>query len=347
MENFKTNYETIDLDLVGFRKLLNSPANTGKIFSFTFKEPLTTTLKINDLEEQIFFPPLKFYLFDLDCILDLSNSVLFDLNGMPYKETIYGIPEKEYKPRLDAKKVSAPGCVSPLSGKWTAYYHFLMEANASLLLNRQLFPEIDLTYITSRRKKRNSFEFNNTLLKNELIVEQNFVKVNKMLINSLLYTHGNSLKGVSDLQFYLGNSKILKRDKYIFSTRGNESHSRISNLAELEDYFSNLGFEMVNFNNYNLNRQIDLVKRAKIIAGPHGANLANAIFASSGTTLLEIVPTYLEDGRTGDRAYQKISILADLKYYNFECPNNLNDKFATINLTELDNFIKKHKIHPS
>ena len=346
MENFATNYETIDLDLVSFKKLLKSSGNTGKIFSFTFNEKLNFSLKINDLEEQIIFPPLKFYLFDLDCIFDISNSVLFDLNGMPYKETIYGMPENKYTPRLNVKKVDTLGCVSPLLGKWDNYYHFIMEANASLLLNRQLFPEIDPTYLISRKRKRTSFNFNKKLIKNELVVERNFVKVNKMLINNLLYTHGNSPKSTSDLKFYLGNSKISKRDKYIFSTRGDESHSRISNLDELEDYFSNLGFEIVNFTNYALYRQIDLVKRAKIVAGPHGANLANAIFASSGTKLLEITPTYLENGRTGDKAYKKISIIADLDYYNFECPNNLNDEFATINLTELDNFIKKYNIHP-
>ena len=76
---------------------------------------------------------------------------------------------------------------------------------------------------------------------------------------------------------------ISRRD----SVKGRESRG-LSNLLEIESLFSKYNFEILYLEDFSLDKQIALLKGAKIIAGMHGAGLTNLIWNTRKCAVIEI-----------------------------------------------------------
>jgi capsular polysaccharide biosynthesis protein len=68
--------------------------------------------------------------------------------------------------------------------------------------------------------------------------------------------------------------------------RRNSSTRRFINQDEVEQVFRARGFEIVVPENLSVQQQIEMFSRAKVIAGPTGAAIANMVFASPGCRML-------------------------------------------------------------
>ncbi len=77
----------------------------------------------------------------------------------------------------------------------------------------------------------------------------------------------------------------------VYITRGAQRHSRsIVNEAQVRDVLDQFGFRAVDPGTLSVSEQIELFRSAAVIVSPHGAALANLVFASPGAAVLELFP---------------------------------------------------------
>ncbi|KQN30555.1 hypothetical protein ASF00_07490 [Sphingomonas sp. Leaf34] len=77
----------------------------------------------------------------------------------------------------------------------------------------------------------------------------------------------------------------------VFISRADAPSKRpLLNREDLERFLREHGFEVVTLSGLDLSTQAGLLKDAKIIVAEHGAGLSNAIVASAGTQVLELIP---------------------------------------------------------
>ena len=84
------------------------------------------------------------------------------------------------------------------------------------------------------------------------------------------------------------NHAGLPSSDYIFISRQGAPCKRLMNEADLENVLHKLGFEIVRMENYSLVQQIEMIKKAKVVVGAHGAGLGNIMFAEPNTILVEL-----------------------------------------------------------
>jgi len=107
------------------------------------------------------------------------------------------------------------------------------------------------------------------------------------VVRCVLSEHGRL---VSRLKSKIGMSERQpSRDIYI--SRGDTRTRPMENEAALIESLSRRGLEIVTLSGMSVADQIKLFDEARLIVGPHGAGLANIVFARSGTTLLELGQT--------------------------------------------------------
>ncbi len=76
----------------------------------------------------------------------------------------------------------------------------------------------------------------------------------------------------------------------LFISRRRAVHRRLINERELEQALERLGFESVCLEDMPFERQAALMREASLVVAVHGSALANAMFASPGTRIVEIYP---------------------------------------------------------
>jgi capsular polysaccharide biosynthesis protein len=69
------------------------------------------------------------------------------------------------------------------------------------------------------------------------------------------------------------------------------NNRRVDNEAELMDYLSGRGFEMVDAGKLSALEQIETFAQASVIVGAHSAGLVNLTFASPGAAVVELFPS--------------------------------------------------------
>ena len=85
----------------------------------------------------------------------------------------------------------------------------------------------------------------------------------------------------------------------IFVVRGQANHRRVINEAEVADALASDGWKIVDPAKLSFDKQIATFNQASVVAGGHGAGLANLAFCRPGTTVLELAfprwsPAYFE-----------------------------------------------------
>jgi capsular polysaccharide biosynthesis protein len=81
------------------------------------------------------------------------------------------------------------------------------------------------------------------------------------------------------------------RRRRLYVSRADAKLRRITNESDLLPKLAKQGFEAVVPGTLPLREQVELFMGAEAIAGPHGAGLANLLFAPSGARVLEILPS--------------------------------------------------------
>lgn len=76
----------------------------------------------------------------------------------------------------------------------------------------------------------------------------------------------------------------------LYISRHQSSDRPMVNERAVHELVSTFGFQIVSLEQYTLLEQIELMRRAEIIIGPHGAGLSNMMFASPGAQIVELIP---------------------------------------------------------
>jgi capsular polysaccharide biosynthesis protein len=79
-----------------------------------------------------------------------------------------------------------------------------------------------------------------------------------------------------------------ERIELIYASRREQSKRRVLNESAVEQMLSAMGFRVIVPGEMSVREQIDAFSRARVVAGPHGAALANMVFAPPGAVLVEI-----------------------------------------------------------
>ncbi len=82
----------------------------------------------------------------------------------------------------------------------------------------------------------------------------------------------------------------------LYISRRDASRRRIVNEEELVGFLESRGFSVVVPGELSFSEQVRVFSQAEIICGPHGAGLANIVFARPGATLIELFPPSYVNG---------------------------------------------------
>ena len=107
----------------------------------------------------------------------------------------------------------------------------------------------------------------------------------------------------------MGNSK----GRRVFISRSKASRRKILNEMELIEKLSTFGFEVISFEDLSIEESAELISNASHVIAPHGAGLANLVFANSGTKVLEFFSAHLS------HEYWNICEQRGLIYHAFQC----------------------------
>lgn len=119
-----------------------------------------------------------------------------------------------------------------------------------------------------------------------------------------LYTSVRSL--------FAPSREVTPQGKRLYLTRATATRRRIVNEPEMRAYLETEGFETVRMEDLSIPEAANLIGSAELIVAPHGAALANLIFARSGTTIIEIFGAHLS------RDYWVISNQIGLHYHAYQ-----------------------------
>ncbi len=123
------------------------------------------------------------------------------------------------------------------------------------------------------------------------------------------------------VQLRLGVLDPVPRDRVLYLSRGSSGRTVADErglLARIESALSGSGLRLeVSLRRGDLDRDRDLVRRARVILGPHGGAFGNLVFAQPGTHVIEFIPSY-DLPRLGEDArpmYWGLSQAAGLDYW--------------------------------
>ena len=183
-------------------------------------------------------------------------------------------PPRKSMPVIDVGRLGLPN---------SGYYHWLTEDLPSFLNNESKLPV--LAYSGSNNL---NLEVYGLLGLHPQFVPE-WIKVNKCSFTSrgrdLGYLHPHNLETLKFFESKLINTPAQgTRNIYISRSR---SRRALPGEQELELYLQNKDYEIIFAEEYSFVEQIKLFSEAKSIISPHGAGLANAIWANK-SRILEI-----------------------------------------------------------
>ena len=166
-------------------------------------------------------------------------------------------------------------------------------------------------------------------VKKFIYLDDDFYKFNNSLIPQF-FTMAASTIILSKSLSYIKKDSGLK----VYLSRQNSDYRNLINEEDVIRELKKKDFEIVDLNNYEIIEQIELFASAKVIISPTSSSLANILFCSRGTKVIEICPKYRFD-------YENVFKLR----YSFICNclglNYQSIEADSINLENLDPFTKK------
>jgi len=209
----------------------------------------------------------------------LTESTLWD-----YKDLI------KWEPRpLFPKKYEGIFLVLPDNG----FFHFLIEDMPRFIQARQSNQKA-ISILGSKSKYMS--EVVQILNLDQCLSIEIPLKVDKILLSEKIKERLFSLEDLNSLQNEFKHCiKPNKMRRVFISRRDKEGVKYISRgldkKYEIERIFTNYNFEINYFEDLSFSEQIRICSEASVIAGFHGAGLANLIWASPGTKIIEITNT--------------------------------------------------------
>jgi capsular polysaccharide biosynthesis protein len=210
-----------------------------------------------------------------------------------------------------------------ITDNWgSAYFHWLLDALPRLYVVRDQLADSTLLLPESFQESPYvvpslaPFGIHDV----RFIGRNEIVHCQKLLVPSHIAPSGHYNEGViQDLRelytAYYGHRRNGHPTEKIYISRRKANRRRITNEKEVIEVVKEHGFSVVAFEDYGFEDQVKLMLSARYVVANHGAGLANMLFLSAGSHVLEL-------RRVGDKhnnCYFALASGLDLQYYYQLC----------------------------
>lgn len=209
---------------------------------------------------------------------------------------------------------------------WSAenYYHWLIDSLPRLWIIQNELKQTNYSLLLPAdcrefiKKTLNYFEVSHIMY----IKKNKYVRVQKLYLPYYLAGSGHihPAKIFEIKQFFV--SKILSqpgREK-VYVSRAKQKARKIINEQDVIKIVTTLGFEVVYFEDYTFEQQVEIGKGAKYMVSSHGANLTNMMFMTEGSRVLELIKS-----EGPNFCYWALANAAKVDYYYQLCEVKEND----------------------
>lgn len=214
--------------------------------------------------------------------------------GMSDHGTIPQYLHQGYLPRL--RKVS--GTLGVISFGWSSnnYFHFLTEAIPKLRLFAKAGVTYDKLYAPMSRPYHREMLALFGVDTKKVIPESYYAHVQADMVcvpNDQHPVREEETQFLFETAASLPWSKVKQEPrKLVYVSRGRMKLRNCLNEDEFMPKLERLGFERHFLETMSVREQIELFQQADVIMGPHGAGLANMVFAPPGTKVIELGTPY-------------------------------------------------------
>ncbi len=217
-----------------------------------------------------------------------------------------------------AKKI--PGRVLVLAQEGDKnYYHWLLEALPKLALIEKSGIKFDYIYAPVTwppfiKETIGLLGINKPFIDSDLFSNR-YVEAESIVLPSFVGISTYTPTWVVD---YLRDKLLLYQTtpetahKYIYISRKNAEHRKVNNENYIISELKRIGFIDVYLEDMTVQEQIGIISNADVILAPHGAGLANIVFAKSGAKVIELVQNHY------DASFWHLSKSLDIKYHLIE-----------------------------
>ena len=110
---------------------------------------------------------------------------------------------------------------------------------------------------------------------------------------------------------FLQDNRKPTAHRSLYITRADATNRRVINEDEITEELVKYGVEVVSLSTVPFRRQVDMFSEAKVVIGPHGAGLTNAVFCQPGTALIEFMPEGYEV-----RCFERLARFVGMEYHS-------------------------------
>jgi hypothetical protein len=206
----------------------------------------------------------------------------------------------------------------------SAYYHWLIEDFPAYLHALDRYPEAET--LISNYAPKYVFDALELLKVKPKLVSSPIQVRNLFFVSkgSALQAHSEDIERLNDFGKIYRHSKG-KLDKYIYISRLNQNRYP-DNEIDVQKIFVKRGFKILDLTDIDLQSQINVFGSASLVAGTHGAGLANLVWTNPNSVLFEILKI------EHPNCFKVIAGLKNIQYVNI-CST---DEPWIVDLAELD-----------
>ena len=209
-----------------------------------------------------------------------------------------------------------------------AFYHWLIEDFSSYLLARRERPY--LSTLVFRTSPRYVFAALRIIGANFETIER-CTQVERLVFaskGSALQPHSVDVSALEIFAKNLPQTEEIRNYDLVYISRLKDGRVP-ENEVQIQEYFTNKGFSILNLDEFDLESQIAIFKTAKVVVGTHGAGLSNIIWSLPGTIVIEI--SRIEH----PIAFSYLAQIRSQIYYSIVC----NSDRWIVGLNEIDNVV--------
>lgn len=192
--------------------------------------------------------------------------------------------------RKDGRRIAVGGPATCINR--AGYAHFIMEELPRLLWALKQYPDLRLICpakmpgymadIYSELKKKDILQYDPIAVPAEYVIADDFVFTQAEAYSG--FWHKSDIDRLRDT-FLMSTPSPNRLNIYV--SRRNSSRS-FDNEAELEQVLSMRGFQIVFLEKMKFTDQVELFNNAAVLVAPHGAGLANIVWCSPNTKIIEM-----------------------------------------------------------
>jgi hypothetical protein len=178
---------------------------------------------------------------------------------------------------------------------WSAgnYYHWLVDTLPRLLIFKDELKQKNYSLLLPAdcrsfiKRTLSYYEINDVTY----IHSNEFLSIKNLIVPYYLVGSGHihPLKVSEVRQFFLNKVPGVSDLRKIYVSRGRQKARRVVNEEAVIQIVKALGFNVIYFEDYTFEQQVEIGKGTKYMVSSHGANLTNLMFMGPNTRVLELI----------------------------------------------------------